>query len=651
MSTLVSSAASFGPRHSPMQVSSQPPFPHAHHAMALDPHLPAAMSPSFSARQSPYDIHAAAAAAAAASYFDRASPPFNAPPPPPVDVYSHQKSGVPRSSFPPPCLASYMSYGALASSASPPTRAGRPPGMASSPSSHYMSSPLQHATSIMMDPEPPRSASAVVVDAAAAAQSASSPAAVGHMVQRLAHQNSLIRDAWEMERSHLEANRKRAEEVYKEERAIMEEVREGWESDRARMEDELRALVARMQVLERENKELKSMAAAGLGGYPTATLSAEKGSLQFAPGLYGVAAAAAVAHTRLVDSGALPTTKQPEAAASPTSIAPLASQSDLPHDDFLPSPRADDAPVPVIDVQTIHPELEGIPIKATAVQRSTFTDAAEQSPKSPKSDHKSDPKSDPTSDEMPPESRLDLKSASRSTSRPTSPTGPGQMAKRVVKVHTLAALAAGESQRLTMHAGHTPSHSLSILPTMTTSAATSTMADPSQGTTPTQAQVTASMASRILASAPDMPEHPAALDFFDDPCLEETKVVTPYQVDDDDLDHLPGPSGDARLKGPLMIRNIPAKDEEFWRLVNEKLEPISRNGSVPTVVEKAALDPQDSPATQVSHTAPARASTRTRAGGGGADDDSDDETEGQKEEDIPIRFKKTCNFGVPFGEM
>ena len=57
----------------------------------------------------------------------------------------------------------------------------------------------------------PRSSSADAVSAPSQAQ----------LVQRLVQQNARMREAWEAERKYLEANRERAEEVYKEERALM----------------------------------------------------------------------------------------------------------------------------------------------------------------------------------------------------------------------------------------------------------------------------------------------------------------------------------------------------------------------------------------------------------------------------------------------
>jgi hypothetical protein len=79
--------------------------------------------------------------------------------------------------------------------------------------------------------------------------------------QRLVQQNALIREAWEAERNYLEANRRRAEEVYQEERAIMEEVREAWEREKIVMMQEMQGLKERIQRLEGENSTLRVVAA------------------------------------------------------------------------------------------------------------------------------------------------------------------------------------------------------------------------------------------------------------------------------------------------------------------------------------------------------------------------------------------------------
>ncbi len=59
------------------------------------------------------------------------------------------------------------------------------------------------------------------------------------MVELLVKQNGRLREAWEAERKYLQANRERAEEVYREERALMDEERMGWVAERTMLLDEL----------------------------------------------------------------------------------------------------------------------------------------------------------------------------------------------------------------------------------------------------------------------------------------------------------------------------------------------------------------------------------------------------------------------------
>jgi hypothetical protein len=127
-------------------------------------------------------------------------------------------------------------------------------------------------------------------------------------------------------------------------------------------------------------------------------------------------------------------------------------------------------------------------------------------------------------------------------------------------------------------------------------------------------------------------------------------------LDPNALDALLEPSdGDKPLKGPLMLRNMPAKDELFWEEVHKKLEPISQGlNSLPAVMQTmesiagpSSLNIQavgPNPVGLVGGDGSADAKAET--------DNSDGEGGGKAiEADVPLKLKSTSNFGAPFGAM
>jgi hypothetical protein len=108
--------------------------------------------------------------------------------------------------------------------------------------------------------------------------------------------------------------------------------------------------------------------------------------------------------------------------------------------------------------------------------------------------------------------------------------------------------------------------------------------------------------------------------------------------------------GDKPLKGPLMLRNMPAKDELFWEEVHKKLEPISQGqNALPAVMQSQEPGPTAGPS--------GLKQSGSVGGDGSADvqagvDASDGETDGKAiEVDVPLKLKSTSNFGAPFGVM
>jgi hypothetical protein len=222
------------------------------------------------------------------------------------------------------------------------------------------------------------------------------------------------------------------------------------------------------------------------------------------------------------------------------------------------------------------------------------------------------------------------------------------------KEYTLQALSAVESRRLTMHAGHTPNHSLSVFPKVNPTDAASIVGE---GATPTvetaidlgAAAVIAEEEKNVTLTLPVQAERRDSKVSF---------VSFTEELDPNALDVMMEPSdGDKPLKGPLMLRNMPAKDELFWEEVHKKLEPISQGqNALPAVMQFQESVHIAGPS---GLNAPAHGLKQSDSigGDGSADaranaDASDGETDGKAiEVDVPLKLKSTSNFGAPFGAM
>ncbi|EXA40004.1 hypothetical protein FOQG_01137 [Fusarium oxysporum f. sp. raphani 54005] len=499
----------------------------------------------------------------------------------------------------------------------------------------------------------------VSADAVAASQSSV------HVVQRLVQQNQLIREAWEAERNHLEANRRRAEEVYQEERIIMDEVRDSWEAEKEGMAREIEELKERVHRLEGENSALKAVTAqsiqvtgvvsplasqrggSGEGSMDSSYFQAPPGRLasrgqnstiptglsmsdasSLPPGLDG---ASRRPHYFQSSSARVSPTTQPE--SSPfVPLDPRMQTQNPVAKDFLSSPTEDVAtPVPVIDVQEIDPKLEGIPLKATAVQKPTFA-AGASPPENPASPVASPPGPVARSPEQ--------------SRRPTN-------ARASSKEYTLQALSAVESRRLTMHAGHTPNHSLSLFPKVNPTDPGSIIGEAATPTVESVINLDAAVVAEEEKN--DSLSVPVQSDRRDS---KVSFISVTEELDPNAPDLMMEPSGgDKALKGPLMLRNMPAKDELFFEKLHEALEPISQGqNALPAVMQGHGLGSIAGPS---GSNAPTHMSKQAGpvGGDGSADaqrdaDDSDGEGSGKAIEiDVPLKLKSTSNFGAPFGAM
>lgn len=491
------------------------------------------------------------------------------------------------------------------------------------------------------------------------------------LIQRLSHQNSLIREAWEAERKYLEANRRRAEEVYQEERAIMEDVREAWEAEKEAMLREMQTLRERNQRLEGENATLKALSSptflrSGLISPQLAPVSAAHDTLSDGFGQFQTRNNNSSLPPTYIDIASLPpglegASRRPHFASpggsrmspigngelSPfTTIDPRTQpQTSTTHDFLAPIEPASDQPVPVIDVQEIDSSLEGIPIRANAVQRSTFSEFSSKSVSS-------------TATSPPP------------IITETQKDQPGQdfaLRRASSKEHTLQVLAAGETRRRIMHAGHTPNHSLSQFPTMTATDSTAANSVAGQSVINTPKAKLTELASGETEEKPEEEDEEA--DTSEQQPTNNNKQLNQDDdalsdlleyADEDDLPPLEPMDDDKPLKGPLMVKNIPAQDEIFWAQVNKKLEPISHGrNALPTVIKSqlTQLDDDDDDLDTTIQTGYTKPSQLISAGYDGINDISEETSlkspapsaNKTVEPDVPLKFKTTANFGAPFG--
>ncbi|KAL2150030.1 hypothetical protein VTH82DRAFT_7706 [Thermothelomyces myriococcoides] len=449
------------------------------------------------------------------------------------------------------------------------------------------------------------------------------PTSHDQLVQRLLRQKARLLEAWEAERKYLEANRERAEEVYREERALMEEERAEWEAEKAILLAEIERLGGVNPLAGTSTRPWSRHMLTGYCGY-----GGTKGSSRVV---------VSPTKTQRPTQNGVPPHPNGTSTIPPSMVArapDLASPRSLngpsaPVTDFLnPNKGSADGndPVPVVDVMEIDPELEGIRIKATSVKKPTFTDAG---------------------------SRNGSKQSSHSGS---PPSGSDQSkSPKARKEQTLEALAAEETERLTMHAGHTPSHSLSTLATVVSSGTATATSNGGHSTPTTTLPPHDGGAAEPGAAADD---------------------------DDDDYDEYhPEPlleaSDDPELKGPLMVRNMPAHDEIFFQKLNDKLEEVSKDdaAALPAVLKEGpdlAGDEEEEEGgggeeeakergVQGTHQAPEAGQAKIAPEAASSDAGSDaangtgsksGDDEGEDEEiDVPLKLKKPMNFGAPFGEV
>ena len=429
------------------------------------------------------------------------------------------------------------------------------------------------------------------------------------MMRRLVQQNARIREAWEAERKYMEANRERVEEVYKEERALMEDERCQWEAEKARLLQKIRRLQNQVLALGGNLERHREDSITAPRYVPPESIRGG-GNWEISSG-----SVRSSLSSQENDKHGMPGARN--AVSLPNTGVDPKSFRTAPASELAAVPEVEAAPIPVVDVQEIHPDLEGIPIKATVLQP-TFTDSPSHSPQKAPSAGSSPPGPNPT---------LQL-----------FPSGG-------LKEKTLRVLAAEESVRLIMHAGHTPSHSFFIPPTVTSSGV-HTASSGSGDSTPKLLQVD----GLIPQAMPSVHQRPGP------PPLDLADPLSEYHTEPEAVWE---PEDDRELKGPLMVRNMPAHDEIFFRRLSDKLEEVVRGdqAALPAVLKDVdqqgesmeQMGPNPVPVAPQAESQAEGQSASPGSNGPGSEGGSSSPKSNEGDVEVPLKFKSSLNFGAPLG--
>ncbi|KAI1493240.1 hypothetical protein F5X96DRAFT_256255 [Biscogniauxia mediterranea] len=428
------------------------------------------------------------------------------------------------------------------------------------------------------------------------AMSAQSAAA---LLQRREEHSRRLLESWQAERAHLEASRARAEEMFREERDLMDHERMMWVGEKMKLENDILEWKRRAEMAESERDQLaKLVRGANISGQvfdgAAEVMTGMRGGNSGSP---GTGPPTSIKHRspseRLSPSIGLGPT-MPESHP----FVPLDPRMQGPSPGTV-SPTAEER-VPSIDIHEVIPGLEGIRLKKPAVQKSTFVDGKTSPP--------------------PPEPQR--------SSTPPSSNSPSSQSKTIATELTKETLRAPEARRLIMHAGHTPNHSVSLSRIQTTeSTKTPNTADSSGTATPTP-QMTGSQSDiSSLTEHQQLTENDAAPEPSGEaPAQEASEISEQPTLEPSDEEPV--------LQGPLHLKNRPAADELFLQKVYDKLEHVKANNVRPSVLDDAESDvTQDT--------------TESESGDIHSPEDSTEDIE----EEIPLKFKRSNNFGQPLGKL
>jgi len=484
-------------------------------------------------------------------------------------------------------------------------------------------------------------------------------------IQLLRQQLSFLVQAWMADRERLEPQKQQADADLVRLQTAMDNAREQWSNEKGAMEQQLDSLRAQVLVLQEENAAFRS----GQSGRDPAnsnsaqvvgqsqnivdsatgnsTSSSDPAASILSPNP-SVQSGSSRADVLLLPPGLDGASRRPHFAAqgsartSPTghpaplqvaALDPRVLPQKAADKDFLAPPSDEDKHLTIIDVHEIDPKLEGIPIKANALKRATFSPPRSQPQLNPLARR-------PGQGREAPPRRRDSRTRRWSPHNLSIDRGrTSRLNRTTARDQTMQVLAAEESRRLTMHAGHTPNHSLSLLPTMTATGGRSTTEQSRVGTP--------SAESGVAEQTDDASTAPP----IDDPGLTEIRgepVIDTESYEPTTEGHLQ-PSDDVPLKGPLMLKNLPAQDDIFFEQLNKKLESLSRGqDALPSVLQSEDED-LDAPSGPSGAPGPPEQRHAQVSQTGGFDGDDETEDGQNLEPEVPLRFKSTSNFGKPFG--
>ncbi|KAI0398783.1 hypothetical protein F4802DRAFT_115127 [Xylaria palmicola] len=477
-----------------------------------------------------------------------------------------------------------------------------PPNQVSPPSIPIASSPRQYTTRGATGSSVTSPSMAATNSGAMSPFEHLSPQPAAVLLQRREEYIRRLQDNWQAERAHLEASRARAEEMFREERNMMDEERLIWAEQKTKLEKEMADWKQRAETAETESAKLtRLLETTRIGGgkhgdiFHGAAGSVVKYHRSGSSGSPGTAAAS-INNSRTPSDGVSPSTLPPSKGSTIPESNPF-----VPLDPRMQSasptnvPRKGQERIPSIDVYEVIPGLEGIRLKVPAIQKPTFNDTKQSSPTfSP-------------SKESPSSTR-------KSSAELQSKAQPFTM--------TQEALLAPEHRRLTMHAGHTPSHSISLsqLPTIDSSAANT--AGSSGTTTPTSPGDTKTV-QVCEASDQEASVGPADVELREDVALLKETLLNPG-------------TEDPALKGPLCLKNRPAADEVFLRRLSDKLEEVRATDATPSVLSEATI-----PVPTINFSLSTYDATIENRVENRLED---------VEEDVPLKLRKSSNFGQPLGQ-
>jgi len=425
-----------------------------------------------------------------------------------------------------------------------------------------------------------------------------------------------LRDQFRGERAHLIADRVRADEV-------MAEGQELWDKERAFLRDRIAELEAEVTALRRQQDSHNGsvdMNVVSPSNIPrrSATRSPNLVTTNTAvPGsIDGTAAKVIPQESGRNPDGSpfyAPAPQNPSRTfeineavdlrvdhmSTPQENPIRVTSKELSHSDFDRQAATDDGSSvegsvvgDSIDISQLHSGLEGVSIKASAVD--PIFAAKVLSPNSSLSPLKCSPHS--------------LRSPP--TREATNELSPLNRTASHEKKSTLQVIAAPENRRLTMNAGHTPNHSIHHFD----------LGD-SGNATPTQKPLKTESPSLVVGlQAPEVDDEGRFDGAFD------------------------GDDGDFELRGPLALVNDGPRDDLFLQILDDKLKNIPQSSlSDPSVNGEGVNDL----ARSLSH----NSSGTGIDGSVSSIQDEDDSPEPPIDEMPRLRVKASTNFGKPFGTL